>query len=143
MEIALTIMMIFHLYLSVIMILSFMVACLEGVYKEILEVATFKLKHFLYEYSYHYQLSFKDDHYGPLIVQPAPINYLLLFTLPFLPHFKIMKKVSDIFQKINFWIENLFLLSIFIMQEIFYIPVIYVCTFMNISNCVQNKTDMI
>ena len=37
-------MMIMHLYLSAVMIISFMVACLERVYNEILEVASFKLK---------------------------------------------------------------------------------------------------
>ena len=135
--------MVLHLYLSAIMIISFMVACLESIYNEFLEIASFKLKHYLYEYSNHYFLSFKDDNFGPLIVQPAPINILVLFTVPFFPYIKMMSKVSDFFQKFNFWMENIFLLSLFIMQEVVYSPIVYVQTFINIYNSIKDRNQSI
>ena len=54
-----------------------------------------------------------------------------------------MKHVSDFYQKLNFWIENLLTLSFFIIQELIQSPLVYIMAFINIYTCVKDKSQAI
>ena len=69
------------------------------------------------------------------MVHNPPFNILVLLIIPFTFFPSIMPKVSDIFSKINFWMENILFIIVFIMFEICLTPLVYLITFFNILFC--------
>lgn len=98
-------------------------------------MSSFIYKVYFYQYLERYLIAFEDENYGEIVVHNAPFNLLVLLIIPFTPFPSIMKKVSDVFSKFIFWMENIFFLMIFIGFEISLTPFVYILTYFNILYC--------
>jgi len=114
--------------------LNFMVAILSTTYSAMLESGSFKYKCALFEYCERFMIAFdkKNKNCGEIVIHSPPINALCLIMTPFLPFTEIMEKVGEYFSYMNFWIENLFFLTGFVLFELVLSPFVYVLTFFNI-----------
>lgn len=117
--------------------LNFMVAILSTTYENMLESGSFKYKCTLFEYCEKYMIAFEEKNIGEIVVHPPPINMLCTLIFPFflLPETqfkKWMPKICEAFSKTNFWIENIFLLVLFIIFELFLTPFVYLKSFYTI-----------
>ena len=119
--------------------LNFMIAILSTTYGEMLEIGSFSYKCKLYEYCERYMIAFSDENYGELVVHPPPLNSFCIVMMPFallLPQPRVkdgkqaetqskMLSISKTFSKIEFWVENILLLPVFIGIELAMIPLVY------------------
>jgi len=129
-----TIIQIGNLFIINILMLNFMVAILSTSYEEMLESGSFKYKCALFDYCERYMIAFSDEKLGEIVVHPPPINVSVILILPFLllpekPFNKWMPKISKIFSKCNYWIENVVGLICFIAFECVLWPFVFLITF--------------
>ena len=66
------------------------------------------------------------------MVHPPPINFFTIFLLPAVFRKGMMKRMSDIFSKFIFWLENIVYILVFLIYEVSLVPFIYVKVSINI-----------
>ncbi|CDW78613.1 UNKNOWN [Stylonychia lemnae] len=134
-EVSFSIIQIIHIFFANILLMNFLIAILSYTYENMQQISVFKYKVNLYKYCERYLIAFENDSFGEIVLHSPPTNYFVLFILPFMVNRNLMKRVSKIFSYGIFWIENVIFLFIFLLYEIFLIPVVYVKTFINIITC--------
>ena len=85
-------------------------------------------------------MAFKNGPYGELIKHPSPVCLLnlplLLFSLVPAPeghkYLKFLEKMSDLFSKMMFWLENIVWILGFLAYELLLVPFVYLSNFYNI-----------
>ena len=123
----------FHVLFANVIVLNYLIAILGTTYEEMLEKTDFMFKSNRYRMIEKYSIAMNEKHgYGQFMLHPPMMNYLVLTIVPFIFCKKLMPKVSDVFSKIIFWIENLVYVIILLIGEIFLIPLIYLKHFLNI-----------
>ncbi len=85
----------------------------------------FSFKAGLYSYCERYLIPFDDPRYGQLVVHPAPICLLSIILVPYVCAPNTLKKVSVCYSMFMFWIENCFMVLLFIMLELFILAIDY------------------
>ena len=71
------IVIIFHIFISNIYLLNYLIAILSSVYENMADLGPFAYKSSKYQYIERFQIAFKDQWgYSELVVHPPPINYL-------------------------------------------------------------------
>lgn len=143
-EFAYTIVMILHLFIINILLLNFMVAILSTTYGDMLESGSFLYKCSLFQYCEKYMIAFQDDRIGELMIHSPPLNFFSLLMLPtlFVPDQisrNLTERVTQRFSYLNFWIENIFIVIVFMAYELCMLPLAYLLTFYNIM-VISNST---
>lgn len=116
-----------HVFISHIFLLNFLVAILSTVYDIMMEHGEFSYKANKYEFIEKYSIAMLDPNgYAELVIHPPPINFFTAFILPFIVRKSLMKKAAECFSKFMFWIENVFYLLYFMLQEMLLFPLIFV-----------------
>ena len=127
-----TMVMIFHLFVINVLLLNFMVAILSNTYCEMLESGSFLYKCSLFQYCEKYMIAFEDERIGELMVHSPPLNVFSLLMLPTLAVPGLTEKVTKRFSYLNFWIENIFIVIVFMVYELCMLPFAYLLTFYNL-----------
>jgi len=83
------------------------------------------------------------DGLGELVIHPPIINCLCFFLVPFAFFNYKGKKMALYFSYVIFWIENFFLIIIFLIFDLTLIPLAYFITFYNISQSANTICQMI
>lgn len=116
----------FHVFISAIFLLNFLVAILSAVYEIMMEHGEFSYKSNKYEFIEKYSIAMLDTNgYSELVVHPPPINIFTIFIIPCVIKKSLMKKAAECYSKFMFWIENLGYISVFMLYEILLFPWIY------------------
>ena len=103
-----TVITIFHLLMSKILLTNFIIAMLMTVYNSMNQKGDFTYKSNRYEYIERYQIALRDGWgYSELVTIPAPLNVTMVVTLPWILNKPMFKKAADTIGKLFFWIENL------------------------------------
>jgi len=118
---------IFHLFMSKILLINYIIAMLMTVYNGMREKGDFAYKSNRYEYIERYQTALSDGWgYSELVTNPAPLNMVMVVVLPWIFNKPMFKKVADIISKTFFWIENLAYMVVLVAYSYMLIPLIYV-----------------
>jgi len=138
-EYIITLFIIFYIFNANILILNVLIAILSSAYEAMLESGSFKFKVKLFEYCESYITAFYEvdrkggDGLGELVIHPPIISCLCFFLVPFAFFNYKGKKMALYFSYVIFWIENFFLIIIFLIFDLTLIPLAYFITFYNIS----------
>lgn len=139
-----TLIVIFHIFFINILMLNFMIAILSTTYGEMLESGSFLYKCALYDYCERYMIAFSEDRLGELVVHSPPMNIFSLIILPFTiigdekdeetgdVTYSFMADVSYIFSIFIFWLENVIVITFFMLFELLLMTFVYLITFFNI-----------
>ena len=69
--------LIFHIFVSNIFLLNYLIAILATVYEDMAELGQFTFKSYKYQYIERYNIAMQDKWgYEELVVHPPPVNYL-------------------------------------------------------------------
>lgn len=126
-----SILLIFVAFLTNILLLNFVIAILSTTYENMKESGIFRYKSNLFEYCEKYLIAFRSE-YQELVIQPAPLSYFSLPLVLFIPWKRLMVKASLYFSYFMFWMENIILVTAFIIFELALSPVMYLKVFYNI-----------
>ena len=63
--------------------------------------------------------------YSELVIHPPPLNFFSMFLIPCVIRKSLMKRASEIFSKLMFWVENIIYLMVFFCYEMVLVPFIY------------------
>jgi hypothetical protein len=133
-----SILLIFHLVVSNVFLLNFLIAILSSVYDIMRRVGDFDFKANIYSYIEKYQIAMQDTQgFDEFVIHPSPIN---LLTIPLIPYY--MKAASqrnnEIFPKLIFWAENIIMIVIFYCYLLLLIPVTYCKMVVNIIKMTES-----
>ena len=120
-----SILMIFHVCFTNIILLNYLIAILSSTYGAMRVSGTFSFKVNLYQYCERYMNAFKDRAYGELVMHPPPLSYLGVFLLPFSFSRTAMVKASKAMSYVIVWIENVAYILVFTISELILSPVAY------------------
>lgn len=96
-----------HVYVANIFLLNYLVAILATVYGEEQEIGIFSWNTKLYSFIERYRVAFLDENgYCELVMLSPPMNFLLVFLLPFTFDNEVMKPAQLRFSLFIFWLEN-------------------------------------
>ena len=116
----------FHVFLSNIFLINFLVAILSATYENMIDYGEFNYKCNLYEYIEKYSIAMLDEYgYSELIYHPPPLNLFSIFIWPAVFSPSIMKQAARGFSKMMFWLENVLYIMIFMISEVLLSPIIY------------------
>ena len=122
------------LLLSNVIILNYLVAIISLKYEQSIPKGKFAFLCFKYQYIEKYSQPLKDKWgYQELLIHPFPLNILWIPVLFFIFNKQLMTKVSYLYSKIIFWVENVIIIFIFLIYELILVFVIYLKTFAKIS----------
>jgi hypothetical protein len=122
-----TVLSIFHLLMSKILLVNYIIAMLMTVYNSMKEKGDFTYKSNRYEYIERYQIALRDSWgYSELVTTPAPLNLTMVLTLPWLGNKAMFMKLADLIGKVLFWLENIIYILLLIIYFSMLIPIIYV-----------------
>jgi hypothetical protein len=103
---------IFHVFIAHIFMLNYLIAILCTVYENMIATGDFSYKVKRYQFIERYIIAFKDEWgYSELVIHPPPINFFLIVLVPSMFAQDAMKRSALMYSQINFWLENLVLLS--------------------------------
>jgi hypothetical protein len=106
--------------------LNYLVAILATVYEDMGEIGDFAFKCYKYWYIERYMIAFKDEWgYTELIVHAPPTNVFLIFLLPFIFDKHKMKLWAFRYSMVVFWVENVYFITEFLLNELFLVPYNY------------------
>jgi hypothetical protein len=88
-----------------------------------------------YQYCERYTIAFKDHEYGEMVLHAPPFNILGIILIPvsFIPDPETKKKLSMVFSKMVFWLENIIFVFFFMMFELLLMPILYIKCLFNIA----------
>lgn len=116
----------FHLLMSKVLLINYVIALLMTVYNSMREKGDFAYKSNRYEYIERYQIALRDGWgFSELVTIPAPLSISLVLILPWVFNKPAFKNAADMVGKMFFWIENLAYLLILIIYSLFLCPLIY------------------
>lgn len=92
-----SILMIFHVFFSNVLLLNYLIAILSTTYDNMKQSGVFKYKKNLFKYCERFVVAFEEESYGEIILHPPPLSYLCVGFLPFIGNEQKMKKVSKYF----------------------------------------------
>ena len=136
-----SVLIILNLFISSILLLNFMIAILSTTYGQLLESGSFKYKCQLFQYCEIYLTAMKEPCFGEMVIHPAPLNVFASLMIPFVP-FNVkskrddtflMQKISQMFSKGIFWVENILFIAIFVLAEIIMFPLVVFKSFVNMA----------
>ena len=134
-ELVYSVLQVIHIFFANILMLNFLIAILSATYENMKSSGTFKYKVNLYKYCERYMIAFENSTYGGLVLHPPPICYLSSLMIIFVFFKPAMKKISNWFSYMMFWLENMIFILFFALFEFLLVPVVYVKTFLNIMFC--------
>lgn len=120
-----SILLIFHVCFTNIILLNYLIAILSSTYGKMRISGIFAFKVNLYSYCERYMTAFKDRAYGEMVIHPPPLSFLVAVLLPFSFSPESLKKMSMLISYAIFWIENIFYIILFVVFEILLIPIAY------------------
>lgn len=86
-----------------------------------------------YSFIEKYNLAMRDEWgYHELVVHAPPINLFTIFLIPCILKRNLMKRAAEIFSKFIFWFENTFYILALLVQELLFVPLIYIKVMFNI-----------
>jgi hypothetical protein len=126
--------MIFHIFVSNIFLLNYLIAILSTVYEKMEEQGDFSFRSNKYQYIERYKIAMEDKcGYQELVVHPPPINYLFVLLLPSVFRESVMQRSSKLYSYLIFWLENVaYYIPKMIAWETLLIPFIYLRLVFNI-----------
>jgi len=138
-EMSFSILMGIHLFIANIFLLNYLVAILSTVYNLMMNVGEFEFKVSMYKFIEKYSMPMAEKHgYKELVVHPPPLNIISIGLMPLIVSRKHLKKVTDYFSKVMFWIENIPILFAFFAYECIIAPFVYIkqyyVLFMNVTS---------
>ena len=77
-----SILMIFHVFFSNVMLLNYLIAILSTTYENMKQSGIFKYKKNLYYYCERFVIAFTEPAYGELILHPPPLSFFCLILIP-------------------------------------------------------------
>ena len=121
-----TVLRMIHIVLSNIFLVNFLIAILSSAYEYMREMGEFEYKTIKYSYIEKYQIP-KLDKRGleELVIHPAPMTIFTLILLPFSSVPKTFHDKAELFSKLMFWIENIFIILVFFIYSVLLIPLIF------------------
>ena len=136
-----SIILIFHVFVSNIFLLNYLIAILSTVFETAEALGSFAYQSNRYQYIERYQIAMQDEWgYEELVVHPPPINYLTGLLLLSVFNDNLMLRSSSFFSKAIFWLENLcWFISYMLVYETCLIPLIYIKLIYNILRVESNK----
>lgn len=115
-----------HIVLSNIFLLNYLIAILSSAYEYMKDFGEFDFKANRYKYVEKYQKAFLDPHgYAELVVHPPPLNVMNMPILPFAFVPDSFPSKAEVFSKLMFWFENLFIVLLFLVYSILLVPLIF------------------
>lgn len=137
-----TVFMIVHIFFSNIFMLNYLVAILSTVYEQMMETGDFTYKCYRYKYIERYNIAFQDQWgYSELVIHPPPINMALAVLLLGIFDKNTMQSTSKMYSMVNFWLENLVLLTYQLIYELLLVPIIYLRVMMNVITLADWPTE--
>ena len=127
-----SILMIFHVFFSNILLMNYLIAILSTTYENMKETGIFKYKVNLYQYCERFMIAFSDSSYGEIVLHPPPLSYISILMLPFLVCQKLMVYISRAFSYVMFWLENFVFIVAFLGYEAIISPLAYFKVWYNI-----------
>ena len=107
------------LLLSNVIILNYLVAIISLKYEQSIPKGKFAFLCFKYQYIEKYSQPLKDKWgYQELLIHPFPLNILWIPVLFFIFNKQLMAKVSYLYSKLIFWVENVIIIFIFLLYEL-------------------------
>ena len=131
-ELSHSILLIFHVFFSNILLMNYLIAILSTTYENMKQSGIFRYKVNLYQYCERFMTAFNDRAYGEIVLHPPPLSYLSTMMIPFLVSSFLMGYISKGFSYCMFWLENIFFLIIFLVFELLIAPVAYIKVWINI-----------
>lgn len=104
------------------------------------ESADFRYKVNLYEYCERYLFAQRNEHYGNLLIHPAPLNSIYALLFLGIPFKNLTKYASIGILYFFYWLENLILLCMFLIFEIAISPFVFIKTFLNYYLTIQSTS---
>jgi hypothetical protein len=135
-----SILLIFHVCFTNIILLNYLIAILSSTYGEMRISGIFAFKVNLYSYCERYMTAFKDRAYGEMVIHPPPLSFLVAVLLPFSFSPESLKKMSMYLSYAIFWIENIFYIILFTLFEILLIPFAYFKIWWIMINMIKRDT---
>ena len=122
------------IFMSNVVILNYLVAIISLEYTQNIPKGKFAFLCFKYQYIEKYSLPLMDKWgYQELIIHPFPLNILWIPVLLFLFKKNLMIKVSLIYSQVIFWVENIVIITIFLLYEFLLVFSLYIKTFTRLS----------
>lgn len=137
-----SILLIFVAFMTNILLLNFVIAILSTTYENMKESGIFKYKTNLFKYCQKYLIAFRSEN-QELVLQPAPLAYLSLVLLPFLPSKRLSAKAGKMFSYFMYWVENVLFITCFILFEILLAPLMFLKIFYHIFYIPQSLVTKI
>ena len=118
--------MIFHVFMSNIFLLNYLVAILSTVFIIMTEYGEFEFRCNKYQYIEKYSTPMLDkDGYKELVIHPPPLNFLTLPIVFGTFSRGCMRGYGECFSKFMFWLENLPFIFVFLAYELSLVPIAY------------------
>lgn len=116
-----------HIIISNIFLLNYLIAILSSAYEFMKEQGEFEYKSIRYSYVEKYQIPKLDKRgLAELVIHPPPLSLFTLILLPFACVPNSFYEKAEIFSKLMFWFENLFIITLFLIYSILLIPIIFI-----------------
>lgn len=131
-ELSHTLLTIFHVFMTNVLLLNYLIAILSTTYDAMKQTGIFKYKVNLFQYCERYMVAFADKDYGEIVLHPPPVSYLAVFLVPFTLHPVASRVAGKIFAILMFWAENTFFISVFLLYSGFLMPFVYLKVLFNI-----------
>ena len=128
-----TILMIFHVFVSNILFINYLIAILSNTYAVMQDSGTFSYKVNLYQYCERYMIAFNDPGYGEMVLHPPPVSYAASILIPFSISSKMITPLARCFSYLVFWCENCLLILAFGLIEMMLMPFTYLKIWWNIG----------
>ena len=135
-----SILMIFHVFFSNILLMNYLIAILSTTYENMKETGIFRYKVNLYQYCERFMIAFNDNSYGEIVLHPPPLSYISILMVPFLVCKPFMKYVSKSFSYIMFWLDNFVFIFAFLGYEVIISPFAYFKVWYNI---IKNSVGLV
>jgi hypothetical protein len=105
--------LVLHIFVSHVFLLNYLIAILSTTYEEEEPKGIFAYQSFRYRYVERFSISHKDQNgYDELVVHAPGPNLLFFILIPGLIKDEKMKRIAHIYSKIQFWVENVYLIVV-------------------------------
>ena len=122
-----------HGIISFIFLVNFIAAILTSTYRHVIDGGEFSYKCIKYQFFEKYQHGLiQKNGIKEIILHPSPLNLITFFLIPLSINRPLANKLGVIIAKVNFWIENIFYITLFLLYEIALSPYVQIKVFWNI-----------
>jgi hypothetical protein len=131
-EVVHSVLLIFHVFLTNVLLLNYLIAILSTTYENMQQSGIFKYKVNLYQYCERYMNAFEEGDMGELVQHPPPMSAFSLILLPCAVNKKLLHKTSKCFSYSMYWAENMVFLMLFFFYEFAILFLTYGKVYLNI-----------